>query len=84
MIGYIVVTDAPWYGQTDAQGQWITADLPPGDYTVQVRHPRMREQRDELVAAVNVTAAKRAELSLSLARPLRPAPLKGPARQWDY
>ncbi len=84
MIGYIVVTDAPWYGLTDAQGQWMTADLPPGDYTVLVRHPRMREQRDELVTAVTVTAAKRVELSLSLARPLRPAPLKGPARQWDY
>jgi plastocyanin len=63
MIGYIVVTDAPWYGQTDTQGQWATADLPPGDYRVQVRHPRMREQRDELVAEVRV-GAKRAELAL--------------------
>jgi plastocyanin len=84
MIGYIVVTDAPWHGQTDALGQWTAADLPPGDYTVHVRHPRMREQRDELVAEVRVGPEKRAELSLSLARPLRPAPLKGPARQWDY
>jgi plastocyanin len=84
MIGYILVTDAPWYGQTDALGQWAAADLPPGDYTVHVRHPRMREQRDELAAEVRVTAAKRAELALSLVRPLRPAPLKGPARQWDY
>ncbi len=84
MIGYIVVTDAPWHGQTDAQGQWVANDLPPGDYTVHVRHPRMRGQRDELVATASVAAAKRAELALSLARPLRPAPLKGPARQWDY
>jgi len=84
MIGYIVVTDAPWHGQTDALGQWVTADLPPGDYTVHVRHPRMRGQSDERVAEVSVAAGKRAELAVSLVRPLRPAPLKGPARQWDY
>jgi plastocyanin len=84
MIGYIVVTDAPWYGQTDAQGEFVTADLPPGNYVVRVRHPRMREARDELSAEVSVAAATRAELALALARPLRPAPLKGTARQWDY
>jgi plastocyanin len=84
MLGYIVVTDAPWYGQTDARGRWLTADLPPGDYIVRVRHPRMREQRDELTAEVGVSAAQPAEVALSLARPLRPAPLRGPARQWDY
>ena len=84
MIGYIVVTDAPWYGQTDAQGQWASADIPPGNYEIHVRHPRMRELGDELRARVTLSAAKRAEVSLALARPLRPAPLKGPARHWDY
>ncbi len=84
MIGYIVVTDAPWFGQTDAQGQWMTADLPPGEYEVHVRHPRMRALADERSGRVTVTARQRAELPLTLARPLRPAPLKGPARQWEY
>ncbi len=84
MIGYIVVTDAPWYGLTDAQGQWTGLDLASGDYTIHVRHPRMRELGDELTTRISVTAARRTELSLALARPLRPAPLKGTARQWDY
>ena len=84
MIGYILVTDAPWFGQTDAKGQWSSADIPPGEYEVHVRHPRMRELGDELRARVNLPASKRIEVPLTLARALRPAPLKGPARQWDY
>ncbi len=84
MIGYIVVTDAPWFGQTDAQGRWTVADLPPGEYDVRVRHPRMRALADERSERVTVTSRQRAELSMALVRPLRPAPLKGPARQWEY
>jgi plastocyanin len=76
MIGYIDVTDAPFYGTTDAQGGWQT-QLPPGDYEITVWHPRMREQTPALVREISVDAGDRATLTLQLTKPLRPAPMEG-------
>ena len=45
MRGYIYVADGPWFAQTDEQGQ-ATLDLPPGEYTLRVWHPQMREAEE--------------------------------------
>jgi plastocyanin len=76
MIGYIDVTDAPFYGTTDAQGGWA-AQVPPGDYEITVWHPRMREQTPSLVREISVDAGDRATLTLQLTKPLRPEPMEG-------
>lgn len=76
MIGYIDVTDAPFYGITDAQGGWAT-QVPPGDYEITVWHPRMREQTATLTREISVDAGDRATLTLQLTKPLRPAPMEG-------
>lgn len=82
MIGYIDVTDAPFYGTTNAQGSW-SAQLPGGKYEITVWHPRMREQSPTLVRELSVDATDRATLTLRLTRPLRPAPMEGQAPSWD-
>ena len=75
MIGYIDVTDAPFYGTTDAQGSW-SVNLPSGRYEITVWHPRMREEGPTLVRELSVDATDRATLALQLTKPLRPAPVE--------
>lgn len=38
MLGYVYVTDTPYFGKTDANGDWAL-DLPEGDYQLQLWHP---------------------------------------------
>jgi plastocyanin len=82
MIGYIFVTAAPWFGRTDARGEWQGHDLPPGKYHVRVWHPLLNEPQ-ELQSSVEV-AGDRGVVELRLVKPLRPAPLSGRPRSWDY
>jgi plastocyanin len=82
MIGYVDVTDAPFYGTTDAQGSW-SAEVPSGRYQITVWHPRMREQSPTLVRELSVDATDRATLTLRLTKPLRPAPMEGQSPSWD-
>jgi len=76
MIAYIDVTDAPFYGTTNAQGAW-SAQLPAGHYQITVWHPRMREQTPTLVRELAIDSGDRATLTLQLTKPLRPAPMEG-------
>jgi plastocyanin len=82
MIGYIDVTDAPFYGTTDAQGSW-SAQLPAGQYEITVWHPRMRESTPTLVRELSIDAGDRAALTLQLTNPLKPAPMEGGSSSWD-
>jgi plastocyanin len=82
MIGYIDVTDAPFYGTTDARGAW-SAQLPAGRYEITVWHPRMREQTPTLVRELSIDAGDRAALTLQLTKSLRPAPMEGGSPSWD-
>ena len=83
MLAYLVVTDAPWYGRTDAAGAW-TAEVPRGRYRVALWHPRLRDNESDLERELTVGEGDRADLTLRLAKPLQPAPLSGRAHSWDY
>lgn len=76
MIGYIDVTDAPFYGTTDKQGAW-SAQLPAGRYQITVWHPRMREESPTLIRELSIDVGDRASLTLRLAKSLRPQPMEG-------
>ena len=82
MLAYLVVTDAQFFGRTDASGTWTT-DIPRGKYRVSVWHPRMNDDVAELDRELMVGGGDRATLSLRLAKPLRPAPLQGRPHSWD-
>lgn len=40
MSAYVLVVDTPWSGVSDGEGVARLADVPPGDYLLQVWHPR--------------------------------------------
>jgi plastocyanin len=83
MLAYLLVTDAPWYGRTDAAGSW-SSELPHGRYRVSVWHPRLRDSDADLQRELTVGDADRAELTLRLSSPLQPAPLADRPHSWDY
>ncbi len=46
MIGYILVTETPWFTSASATGEYELRDVPPGDYTVRVWHEGLAEPED--------------------------------------
>jgi len=83
MLAYLVITDAPYFGRTDAGGAW-SAEVAHGRYRIAVWHPRLREDAAELERELTVAESDRAELTLRLQKPLQPAPLTGRPHSWDY
>ena len=82
MVGYLVVTDAQYFGRTDASGSW-TADIARGKYRVSVWHPRMNDDANELERELTVSAGDRVTHELRLTKPLLPAPLSPHPHSWD-
>jgi plastocyanin len=69
MIGYIYVSDTPFFAKTEAAGTATLSDLPPGEYTVRVWHPSMAEHAEDSTArrlTVSVDAPATMEWALSL------------------
>jgi plastocyanin len=83
MVGYLVVTDAPYYGRSDTRGAWSN-EVARGRYRISIWHPRMRDEAGDLVRELTVGESDHAELTLRLAKPLTPAPLADRSHSWDY
>jgi plastocyanin len=71
MIGYIYVTDSPWYGRTGSDGT-LRLDVPAGQYTVTVQHPRIVDGAALLQRPVTIGATAQA-LEFNLVKSVRPA-----------
>ena len=84
MLGYIYVTDSPWYGRTAADGTLRLRDLPAGDYTLRIWHALLDESGPQLSQAVRLAEGTPATANFRLTRPLRP-PLHhhGADKKWD-
>jgi plastocyanin len=82
MLAYIIVTDAPYFGRTDAAGSWTAPAMANGRYRVRVWHPLASESAD--VEQVIEVGSDKDVLEIRLSRGLRPAPLKGRPHSWDY
>lgn len=83
MLAYVLVTDAPYFGRTDASGAWA-AEVTRGPYRVTIWHPRLRDEGTDLERQLTVNDTDRAELTLRLVKPLQPAPLTDRPHSWDY
>jgi plastocyanin len=83
MIGYLYVTDAPYFGKTAAAGRVELKDLPAGTYRVHVWHPRLDGGEEATTQQIEVKddAAVSAQWKIKLKREFRPqrAPLPGDA-----
>jgi len=73
MVGYIYVTDSPWFGQTGADGTLRLHDLAPGEYTVRIWHELLDESGPQLTTSVRIADGTTGSVSFRLTRPLRPS-----------
>jgi plastocyanin len=84
MLAYIIVTAAPFFGRTDANGDWVTANVPMGTYRVKVWHPLLNESGPSVERTFEVRSDTRTEVIVRLARALRPSPITSRPHSWDY
>ncbi|HKE96867.1 MAG TPA: methylamine utilization protein [Povalibacter sp.] len=54
MIGYVYVTDAPWFGTTGSDGNLQLSGLPAGDYVLEIWSPRQSARESALQRSVAV------------------------------
>jgi plastocyanin len=81
MVGYIYVSETPFFAKTAAAGTASIGELPPGEYTVRVWHPGM-EQGEETTArrvTLNADAPSSVEWDLNLKPQLRVPRISGAA-----
>ena len=82
MIGFVYVTDSPWFGKTDAQGHVEITAVPPGDYRVRLWHPRFAPDEAQIERSLKVPVTGDANLPVSLKRALRPEPGNNASNKW--
>jgi len=57
MVGYIYVTDDPWFGVTDGNGQLKLDQMPVGHYAVTLWHPQIEDMQPVAGAEFDLPAA---------------------------
>jgi plastocyanin len=84
MLGYIYVTDSPWYGHTGADGRLQLHDLAPGEYTVRLWHTLLDEKGPQLQLRLLLGDGATGVASFHLTRPLKPPLLNhGADKKWE-
>jgi plastocyanin len=63
MIGYIYVSESPYFARTGADGKALLADLPARAYTVRAWHPQMEGAEDVTRTPADLTRIRRAEVA---------------------
>jgi plastocyanin len=71
MVGYIYVSETPFFAKTAAAGTATIDDMPPGEYTVRLWHPSM--EHAEETTARRITLNADAPTSVEWELPLKPA-----------
>ena len=74
MVAYIVVVPTPYFTKSSAKGNWQIANVPAGDYDVQVWHPLLRSETGTVQRiAIGKTPATPVVFALDLKREVRRA-----------
>ncbi len=68
MLGYIFVVDTPYFGKTNAKGEWVI-DLPEGDYSLKVWSPLIQDNLESLTKEVSISETS-STLVINLAKPM--------------
>lgn len=63
MVGYVYVSESPYFAKTNAEGKALLTDLPPRGYVVRVWHPQLGTTEDATRKTVDATRARRAEVA---------------------
>ena len=64
MLGYIVVSDSPYFGKTNNEGQSLVS-LPYGEYTVRFWHPQIEGEKGFTSKSISVNADTEVTWALS-------------------
>jgi plastocyanin len=73
MVGYIYVTDSPYFGKSDADGTWQASGLPPGEYEVTLWSSRLPRDAATVKQRVTLGDAAPARVQIRLQQSMRPA-----------
>jgi plastocyanin len=85
MVGYIYVTDAPYFGTTEADGTLRLKGLAPGKYKVTFWNPLIADAPEQLTQEIVVEEGAAASARLQLTRDLRTRPEPRPRHgDWEY
>jgi plastocyanin len=79
MVGYVYVSDTPYFAKTAEDGTVRLTDVPPGAYEARVWHPRMRAEPAKTTKPITITAGDPGQLAFVVAlkpdrRPTAPSP----------
>ena len=67
MIGYIYVSESPFYAKTDARGRATIADMPARTFIVRVWHPQMTGSEADTRREVKLAPGQHADITFTLA-----------------
>lgn len=67
MIGYVYVSESPFFAKTDANGNATIADLPARTFVVHVWHPQMKDSEADTRREVMLAPGRNADLQITLA-----------------
>ena len=86
MIGYIYVSESPYFAKTRADGKASLTNLPPRAYIVHVWHPQITVAEEKTRKTIDVTPGAHAEvtwtLNLKPEASIRRAPVPGQGRRY--
>ena len=66
MVGYVYVSESPFFAKTDADGKAVLADLPPRAYLVRVWHPQLDTGEDVTQRTIDISRDKRTHAAWTL------------------
>ncbi|WP_339524914.1 methylamine utilization protein [Pseudomonas sp. EA_35y_Pfl2_R111] len=80
MVGYVYVTDDPWFAVSDAQGKLNLEQLPAGTFTVSLWHPQAPEMLPQAAGQLQLTdAGSQQRFTLTMQAPASQAAPSAPA-----
>jgi plastocyanin len=85
MIGYIYVTDAPYFGKTDSGGGFDVKNVRDGEYRIGIWSPYIADSVTALSRTIRVSGNESATIRVQLSQSLRVQPEPKPRRRdWEY
>jgi plastocyanin len=66
MVGYVYVSESPYFAKTGRDGKALLADLPPRVYAVRVWHPQLEAAEETTRQSVDVSQARRIDATWKL------------------
>jgi plastocyanin len=81
MIGYIYVSESPYFAKTRGDGTALIADLPPRAYTVRVWHPQLDASEDSTRKSADTARGGTVAVSWSLHLKSEPKVRRAPAAE---